>query len=188
MAGDQVEVILKALRALPGGHMKALAFAILGFSLVAQAHAGPPKPLDITEQRNEAVGFAITQAVAVNDVRLACEGVLDAGTRFPDAERRWLKRNGSYLDAARGWMAYVKVTIAEQEGSVADFQCFACPHVSEHRDHLSSREKADQARVGVMTRRSHCIPMTSSTTTSIGRMPTTKRTNSTMAWRITRKP
>lgn len=99
--------------------MKALAFAILGFSLVAQAHAGPPKPLDITEQRNEAVGFAITQAVAVNDMRLACEGIPDAGTRFSDVERRWLKRNGSYLDAARGWMAYVKVAIAEQEGSVA---------------------------------------------------------------------
>lgn len=99
--------------------MKAPAFAILGFSLVAQAHAGPPKSLDITEQRNEAVGFAIAQAVAVNDMRLACEGVPDAGTRFSDAERRWLKRNGSYPDAARGWMAYVKVAIAEQEGSVA---------------------------------------------------------------------
>lgn len=42
--------------------MKPFALAALGFSSVGLAHATPPTPLAITEPRNAAATFAVTQA------------------------------------------------------------------------------------------------------------------------------
>lgn len=49
--------------------------------------ADMPYPLDVTEQRNAAAGFAIKQGDVVEMAGKACSVVPDVATQFAEAER-----------------------------------------------------------------------------------------------------
>lgn len=83
--------------------------------------ASSPAPLEITEQRNAAVGFALTASAAIERMGNSCAAVPEASTQFSEASRKWASRNKPYADAARAWMSYVKSVLAAEKGAdVAD--------------------------------------------------------------------
>lgn len=83
--------------------MKPFALAALGFSSVGLAHAAPPMPLVLTEPRNAAARFAITQAVAMNDLQLRCDRVRGAVASIRITECRTRQRPISFSPATIGF-------------------------------------------------------------------------------------
>ncbi|WP_153242539.1 hypothetical protein [Frateuria defendens] len=95
----------------------------IAFLLAATPVAGASSPasLDVTEQRNAAVGFALTMTATVERMKKSCAAVPEAAPQFSEASRQWVVRNKPYADAANGWMDYVRSQIARQKGpKVAD--------------------------------------------------------------------
>jgi hypothetical protein len=96
-----------------------LRFALIFTAALAvlATHASASTPLQVTEQRNAAVGFALTGYVALERMEKSCSIVPEASSPFSDARRQWISRNKSYVDAANGWMDYVKSLITQEKGS-----------------------------------------------------------------------
>ena len=83
-------------------------------------HAGLGS-MQVTEQRNAAVGFAITANVALHRMESTCSGTRDGATAFQQAHAQWTTRNHLYVEAANAWMDHVKSLIAKDAGQeVAD--------------------------------------------------------------------
>lgn len=82
--------------------MKPFALAALGFSSVGLAHATPPTPLAITEPRNAAATFAITQAAAMKNLRLWCDRVPGPCAGIGIIECRTRRRPISFSPATTG--------------------------------------------------------------------------------------
>lgn len=75
------------------------------------------KPLDITENRNAAAAFALTNAFILLAVNENCHD------DFDNDHKSWVNRNKEYLDAAKGWMLYVKsmISITKNEDAAKKF-------------------------------------------------------------------
>lgn len=101
------------------GSLRRLALCALFLAFATVAQAGPPELLEITESRNAAVGYAVTQALTIHELTRACARVPTAAGKIADAEHEWLVRNQDYFEAARGWLEYVKHMVATQEGTEA---------------------------------------------------------------------
>jgi hypothetical protein len=82
--------------------------------LVPLVAAAQVASLPVTEQRNAAVGFALTSSISTQRMLKSCAAVPDTSARFADAQSRWATRNKPYVDAADGWMSYVKSIIAKE--------------------------------------------------------------------------
>lgn len=75
------------------------------------------KPLPISDSRNAAVGFALTQTALVVDVINRCKEVPAGLSKNPvEVFSRWQQRNGTYFEAAKGWLMYVASSIKAKEG------------------------------------------------------------------------
>jgi hypothetical protein len=99
--------------------MKLTAFG-LGAVLIGGAALAQDKPFAITEQRNAAVGFALAaQLIAVNVAR-NCAQLRDA--TLPDTARieaGWIRRNGTYVEAAVAYLQYASNLVASRRGKEA---------------------------------------------------------------------
>jgi hypothetical protein len=99
-------------------------FLLLFFSLLgvveAQESPAPLKPLAVTEPRNAAVGFALTQTAFTVNMVGACKQMPEKTSQDPDAVLvAWRQRNGSIVDASQGWILYVRSLIVAQQGQEA---------------------------------------------------------------------
>lgn len=100
-------------------NVKKFGFLMVVLTFSQGAAADLPYPLDVTEQRNAAAGFAIKQADVVEMAGKACSAVPEVAAQFAEAERQWVGRNGPYVDAADAWVTWVKVLRAKQDGDAA---------------------------------------------------------------------
>lgn len=73
------------------------------------------QPTDVTEQRNAAVGFALTSSKATERMLKSCAVVPEATEHFTKVQREWALRNQPYVHAASGWMSYVKSLVAKEK-------------------------------------------------------------------------
>lgn len=97
--------------------MKATIFGLALLAALPATQAGQLGTLEVTEQRNAAVGFALTGSIATERMEKACALVPEAAAQFSEARRQWELRNRPYVDAANGWMTHVKSLLAQQKGS-----------------------------------------------------------------------
>lgn len=94
--------------------------ALLASTALPALAEEPPKPLSITNERNAASGFALTQAGFYSRLVSNCKRLPERGKVDPDeAITSWRKRNGEMLEAAQGWFLYVKGVIARRENAEA---------------------------------------------------------------------
>ena len=97
-----------------------LLFCSSAITAIAQDSPAPLKPLPVTESRNAAVGFALTQTIFTADMIAACSQLPAKGIQDLDSvSAGWRQRNGSYIDAAYGWIYYVKGIIRRSQGDEA---------------------------------------------------------------------
>lgn len=80
------------------------------------AQADKLEPLPITESRNAAVGFALTQTALVVDVINRCKEVPGLSKNPVEVFSRWQQRNGPYFEGAKGWVMYVASSIKAKQG------------------------------------------------------------------------
>lgn len=97
-----------------------MAAFVLTFESYAQAQSDSFIPLAVTEPRNAAVGFALTQAQFVNTLLGTCAR-LDEGMSESSklTWSNWQARNWSHVEAARGWLQYVRALISSKNGQEA---------------------------------------------------------------------
>lgn len=82
-----------------------------------QAPSEPFVPLSITESRNAAVGYALTNAQFVNTLLGTCARLdADTSARAKLAWSNWQGRNWPHVEAARGWLQYVRATVSSRQG------------------------------------------------------------------------
>ena len=101
-----------------------LASAIVLVALIATtdaAMAHSPPRLQITEQRDAAVGFAVTLWMThVDALGKHCSALGGkSDSQFLDALTSWQKRNAPYLNAALEYMADIEDTIRASQGEAA---------------------------------------------------------------------
>ena len=99
-----------------------IAAALLACACAANAHAQQPgasTPMfQITDARNEAVGFAITHSLVVERLLKACAAFKDALPRDMDRVlQNWTERNWERLEAAHGYLFYVREMTSGRAGS-----------------------------------------------------------------------
>ena len=97
---------------------------VLGLTLATAAAAQTPPepfvPLPITEPRNAAVGYALTQAQFVNTLLGTCARVDEStSTRAKLTWSNWQDRNWPHVEAARGWLQYVRAMVSSRQGQEA---------------------------------------------------------------------
>lgn len=89
-------------------------------SVHAQDETAPFQPLPITEARNAAVGFALTQAAFAANIIATCKQSPNKYAKDPETVLNdWRERNGQYVDAGYGWIMYVKAVIRTRQGQAA---------------------------------------------------------------------
>jgi hypothetical protein len=81
------------------------------------AAIGQVAPIAVTEQRNAAVGYALAASAATERMLKSCAAVPEAAAQFAETQSQWGLRNKPYVDAANGWMSYVKSIISKQKSS-----------------------------------------------------------------------
>jgi hypothetical protein len=100
------------------------ASATFSFALMAASHpatAGPSSPIQVTEQRNAAVGFAITSWMTNVDVlekHCSALGSKSDG-QFVKTLDGWEKRNNPYVNAAMEYMADIEDGIRSGKGEAS---------------------------------------------------------------------
>jgi hypothetical protein len=92
-------------------------FLALGLALPVQCIAAQSAPLDITEARNAAVGYALTASAGTERMVKACSTVPSVAQSFSDAQYHWVERNRPYVEAANAWMSYVESLLTQQKGA-----------------------------------------------------------------------
>lgn len=97
---------------------------VFGVALAAAAVAQTPPesfvPLPITEPRNAAVGYALTHAQFVNSLLGTCARLDEStSTRAKLTWASWQSRNWPHVEAARGWLQYVRAIASSQQGQEA---------------------------------------------------------------------
>lgn len=93
--------------------------ALLALLLHGAAQAALPQPLEITEPRNAAVGYALTQASFVDRALAACAGVPGLAEASRSVRVRWEARNRPYVEAAGGWLLYGASMMRVEAGDAA---------------------------------------------------------------------
>ncbi len=89
-------------------------------SAVAQTAPKPFVPLPITEPRNAAVGYALTQAQFVNTLLATCARLDESSSnRAKLTWSNWQDRNWPHVEAARGWLQYVRAVVSSRQGQEA---------------------------------------------------------------------
>ena len=101
-----------------------LALTAFGFPIVGAtnpAKASPPRLIQVTEQRNAAVGFAITSWMTQVDVlEKHCSALgSESDEHFLEALDGWEKRNNLYVNAALEYMADIENRIRSSEGEAS---------------------------------------------------------------------
>lgn len=97
-----------------------LLLCLLAATASAQDSPAPLKPLPVTEPRNAAVGFALTQAAFTANMIAACNQLPEKGIQDPNTVfAGWRQRNGPYVEAAQGWILYVTGLIRGSKGPEA---------------------------------------------------------------------
>ena len=92
---------------------------LLSSSLYAGNPTQIPEPLPITEQRNAAVGYALSFSSVVVNVTNKCK-MIPALSKSPiDAFTSWHLRNKQYFEAAQGWVHYVGTQVKAIRGQAA---------------------------------------------------------------------
>lgn len=87
---------------------------------LAQGGGKEDVPLVATVERNAAAGFALTQAAYAEKMVVACQPVMKkAGLNANDALEGWRVRNAAYVQAAHGWLLYVKTWVGSTKGDEA---------------------------------------------------------------------
>jgi hypothetical protein len=97
-----------------------ICFWSLTTSLHAQDEFAPFEPLPVTEARNAAVGFALTQAAFAANIIATCKQSPNKYAKDPETVLNgWRNRNGEYVEAGYGWIMYVKALINVRQGQQA---------------------------------------------------------------------
>ncbi|MBU1566175.1 MAG: sel1 repeat family protein [Proteobacteria bacterium] len=97
-----------------------LFFCSFVITAIGEDTPAPIKPLTVTEARNAAVGFALTQATFTDNMIAACSQLSSKGKQDPEIVLSgWRQRNGPYVEAAHGWILYVTGIIRGSQGQEA---------------------------------------------------------------------
>ena len=104
--------------------LRFISWLLLGLALATAAFAQTPVepflPLPITEPRNAAVGYALTQAQFVNTMLGTCARLDEAtSSRAKLIWSNWQDRNWPYVEAARGWLQYSQAVVSSRQGQEA---------------------------------------------------------------------
>lgn len=83
----------------------------------AQDKAFESKPFAITEERNAAVGFALTQSLVTTGIANNCASLNDSALQDPGkVPSGWKQRNGMYVEASLGYLHYAATLIGSRKG------------------------------------------------------------------------
>lgn len=86
----------------------------------AQAKPAGKPAFEITERRNEAAWFALTHALVIEKLLTTCAGVKDTLPQDPERIlKSWNERNWERLEAAHGYLFYVRAAMAGKQGKEA---------------------------------------------------------------------
>lgn len=78
-----------------------------------------PEYVAVTERRNQAVGFAMVQAMGFDALVPACAQRTSSADSYADAAQAWIERNRGYLEASGWWIRRVEELVRQQEGDAA---------------------------------------------------------------------
>lgn len=76
-------------------------------------------PLQITDQRNGAAGFALSYVATIVSVANTCKLEPSLSQATFDAFAKWHQRNGLYFEAVKGWIHYVGTQAMASQGKDA---------------------------------------------------------------------
>ena len=111
------------VRSFIAGSGLVIALAI-GVSTAACAQSSPAPPnalaFPITKERHEAVGFAITHSLVIEKLLNTCATIKQTLPEDPEeALKAWAERNGERLEAAYGFLFYVRAITTSRQGKEA---------------------------------------------------------------------
>lgn len=98
----------------------AVLVSLMGNPLVLSAQEAPPKPFEITEKRNAAVGLALATGLVATNVTEKCTLPKDPTLVDPKKTlNNWNKRNGQYVRASLAYLSYASAVVGAQKGKEA---------------------------------------------------------------------